>query len=276
VDLIGPDLQAFLPPDARGAHQSSSTGQRKGCDSAHAAHEICPQLCKVCRQGSRSISVRLHACRYEAAALACMHEPDIVCMFHPGLAAEQPQTVEGAQRGASKQALSSAATRASGGSKQHVKSGRVAKRRAPAASTRLITEQRGPQVDTSDVLHSQLVPRSLDPCIPSDAVELRASEAAMPSLRLAWVASYPQFASLTCPLLVTAFSMGGAPMQTYATLSVLQHLAFCWWQQQEPQRLFMCECSFVKAGGHFVMAPSFCRSISSDALDLLVTSYASR
>ena len=92
--MIGPDLQAYMPSTT--AHAPAAENQ--GASTAYPVHSIMPRLCGDCRERKRSITVRLHACRYQDVALEDPNEPDITCMFHPGLAAEHPQTIERAAK----------------------------------------------------------------------------------------------------------------------------------------------------------------------------------
>jgi hypothetical protein len=133
MDLIGPDVQAFLTGSG-GDAQGPRAGQRRWqpakrqrpetacmrrtrqrptataavhevtalpsmkelCGAASGSYplqELQVGLCGECRRRGRTLAVRLHACRYEDAVVP--EEPDIVCVFHAGFAAEQPQEVEG-------------------------------------------------------------------------------------------------------------------------------------------------------------------------------------
>lgn len=198
LDLIGPDLQAFVPP----------VGQKGSSAGPHAVHEIHPELCATCRQRHRSIVVRLHACGYEASALD-LHEPDIdlVCMFHPGLAAEQPQSIEGATRKVAKHAARDQSV-VSGRKRKH----RLQDRNCVSESGQDTGQRKGRQLEE---LLLPLAPGKLDPCRAAFGGQFSSRDEEMPSLRQAWVSSFPKLASLTCPLLVTAFSMAGVTIQLY-------------------------------------------------------------
>lgn len=212
LDLIGPDLQAFTPP-----HRTKETldGQHSNSAGIHTVHERFPQLCKACRLCQRSIRVRLHACGYEAAALHCMPDPDITCMFHPGLAAEQPQCMESAANGKSaRQVVCTSA--ASPHDRKRWRCSSSGRHRVSRNS-----ESQGSIADNGQLLEEMRVPfapRGLGQRRAAVGKHVSSGHEAMPSLKQAWAASLPLLASLTCPLLVTAFSMAGAQTPLAARL----------------------------------------------------------
>lgn len=175
-----------------------------------AVHEIRPQLCKACRQRQRSILVRLHACGYGEAALSDMHEPDIVCMFHPGLAAEQPQSIEGTARKSTKWAAGGPSIRESP-HKRKLHTSSCVKECFSTTTSDQDTGHRAAQHQVEQ-LRPPLAPGRLGSCTAAVGGQFNWRDEQMPSLREAWVSSFPQIASLTCPLLVTAFSMAGVPV----------------------------------------------------------------
>ena len=211
LDLIGPDVQAFT----RAPHTSHggvlARQQHSYATTAYAVHETRLELCKTCRQRRRSIQVRMHACGYEAAAPNLIHEPDIVCMFHPGLAADQPQSIEKATAKSSDQRAGRRSV-ARGRKRKHMLHGGTSQR---GCKSRPGSDQDSRQVTVRPVERPQppLAPNPSEPTEPCSAGgQVRCREEDMPSLKEAWVGCFPQLASLTCPLLVTAFSVAGASM----------------------------------------------------------------
>lgn len=215
LDLIGPDVQALIPaPSTSQAGVLPAQHLGRGT-STHAVHEIRPEVCKGCRQQERSILVRVHACGYEAAAPSLADDPDIVCMFHPGLAADQPQSIEGA-------ATLPADHRARGASgaigrkrkRMHRLQGNSCASQAGARSRPGLHQDtvEAERKNNKERLRPPLAARPAGSCGTDSGGELSYREQEMPSLKQAWVACYPHLASLTCPLLVTAFSMAGVPL----------------------------------------------------------------
>lgn len=201
--MIGPDLQAYMPSTT--AHAPAAENQ--GASTAYPVHSIMPQLCKDCRERKRSITVRLHACRYQDVALEDLNEPDITCMFHPGLAAEQPQIIEGAAKQINKKQAAGARQKRPVAHRQGDEGVHEA---APAPHKSQRSMLKGEHHTTEEGLRPPYAPRSLIVCTEDVHHECTSSNGTvMPSLKRAWISSLNKLSSLTCPVLVTAFSMAG-------------------------------------------------------------------